>query len=236
MTFETETVLDRRRLRRRLSLWRVLAVIAAAPRRRASRCSRRPMAARGAAADRPRHHRGAHHRRPRPAAADQEGRRQPGGRRGDPDRQQPRRHHGGRRGAVRGDARARQEEAAGGAVRHGGHLGRLYRRPRHRPDRRSRQHHHRLGRRHLPVAGVLPAAGEARHQGQRDQERAAEGQPFAVPAARRARPGGGREDGGRIATLVPGSGAHPAQHRHRRACRAWSRAACSPAARRSPTS
>src|SRR5687768_8209533 len=30
MTFETEAVLDRRRLRRRLSLWRVLAVTAAA--------------------------------------------------------------------------------------------------------------------------------------------------------------------------------------------------------------
>src|SRR5204863_9377558 len=29
MTFETETVLDRRRLRRRVSLWRALAVIAA---------------------------------------------------------------------------------------------------------------------------------------------------------------------------------------------------------------
>ena len=29
MTLETETVLDRRRLRRRLSLWRALAVIAA---------------------------------------------------------------------------------------------------------------------------------------------------------------------------------------------------------------
>src|SRR4029079_5451135 len=29
MTFETETVLDRRRLRRRLSLWRGLAVVAA---------------------------------------------------------------------------------------------------------------------------------------------------------------------------------------------------------------
>jgi hypothetical protein len=28
MTFETETVLDRRRLRRRLSWWRALAVIA----------------------------------------------------------------------------------------------------------------------------------------------------------------------------------------------------------------
>ena len=28
MTFETETVLDRRRLRRRISLWRALAVIA----------------------------------------------------------------------------------------------------------------------------------------------------------------------------------------------------------------
>jgi hypothetical protein len=30
MTFETEAVLDRRRLRRRLSFWRVLAVMAAA--------------------------------------------------------------------------------------------------------------------------------------------------------------------------------------------------------------
>ena len=103
-------------------------------------------------------------------------------------------------------------------------------------DRRPRQHHHRLGGRHLPVAGVHAAAGEARHQGQRDQERAAQSQPLAVPAAGRGRQGGGRENGGRIATVVPEFGAHPARASTPRGCPAWSRAAYSPVATRSRTS
>ena len=68
MTFETETVLDRRRLRRRLSLWRGLAVLAAllafGLRRLLVRRGRGP---RRAAADRPRQPRGHHHRGPRQA-------------------------------------------------------------------------------------------------------------------------------------------------------------------------
>ena len=44
MAFETETVLDRRRLRRRLSLWRALAVIAALAGLRRSSSSRPPKA------------------------------------------------------------------------------------------------------------------------------------------------------------------------------------------------
>ncbi len=51
----------------------------------------------------------------------------------------------------------------------------LYRRARHRPHRGAWQHHHRLGRRHRAMAGVRRAARQARRQGERDKERAAQG-------------------------------------------------------------
>ena len=238
MTFETETVLDRRRLRRRLSLWRGLAVLAAilafglivfssaegvglTERRQIARVSLE----------------GHHHRGPRPAEALQAARREQAGRGGDPVHQQPRRHHHRRRGPVRGHPRAGQGQARGGADGNGGDLGRLHRRARHRPHGGARQHHHRLGRRHLPVGGGVPAARQARRQDERDQERAAEGQPLAVPADRRGRQGAwpSRWWRNRKRWFV-GLVADAPRHRHRQRRRASSRAASSPAARRSPTS
>ena len=156
MTFETEAVLDRRRLRRRLSFWRVLAVTAGvlalgfllfSSAQRAGLIEQRQIARvtiEGLITD------------------DRDVLRlikkigesskvagvilfvnSPGGT------------------TVGGEAlfEALRElarvEAAGGRVRDGRHLGRLHCRPRHGPDRRARQHHHRLGGRDLPVARVL---------------------------------------------------------------------------------
>ena len=107
---------------------------------------------------------------------------------------------------------------------------------RHRPHRGARQHHHRLGRRDLPVAGGFPADGQARRQDERDQERPAEGQPVAVPAGRRGGQGGSRADGGRIATLVRRPGGEPPRHRHGERCRPRAGPRLSRAARRLPTS
>ena len=55
-------------------------------------------------------------------------------------------------------------------------------------------------------AEVSQLHGQARRQDERDQERAPEGQPVAVPARRRGGQGGGRADGGRVAALVRGPG------------------------------
>ncbi len=234
MSFETEAVLDRRRLRRRLSLWRA-----------AGRGRRPPGGG-------PAHLLLRRARRPRRAEGRSPASRIEGLITEDRDLLQLIKKIGESKkvaavilfvnspGGTTAGGEAlfealrdpRQDQAGGGAVRHGRDLGRLHCRPRHRPDHRARQHHHRLGRRHLPVAGVLRAAREARHQDERDQERPAQGQSVAVPAARRARQGRGREDGGRIQALVRGPGADPARHRHRRAWRAWSRGASSPGARR----
>ena len=153
MSQDTETVLDRRRLRRRLALWRAAAIAGLALVIGSLAFGASGSRPRRTPADRPRHHRGHDHRGPRSARAAEEaqGRQERRGRARV--RQQPRRHDDRRRRPVRGAARRRQEEAGRRPVRHRRGLGRLHRRPRHRPHRRARQHDHRLGRRDHPVAG-----------------------------------------------------------------------------------
>ena len=108
MAFETETVLDRRRLRRRLSLWRG----AGGDRRRSSpsgsSSSRLPKASASPSAGRSRAS-ASRASSPRTATSCkllQAARRRQAGRGGDPVHQQPRRHHDRRRSPVRGDPRA----------------------------------------------------------------------------------------------------------------------------------
>ena len=176
MVLDAESVIDRRRLKRRLTAWRIAAVALGllllgalllndpnmvgsaghlAPRRAPDRDGR-------------------HHRRPQDARADRQGRQVGPGQGRHRRHQQSGRHHDRRRGDVRRHQAARREEAGGGRVRDACHLRRLYHRARHRPHLRLRQHHHRLGRRDLPMGrGDRPLA-HARHQGRGGEERPAE--------------------------------------------------------------
>ena len=106
-----------------------------------------------------------HHRRPQDERADRKGRQVRPGQGRHPRHRQSRRHDHRRRGDVRRRAPPRREEAGGRRLRHARHLRRLYRRARHRPHLRLRQHHHRLGRRHLPMGEVTELLQHARHQG-----------------------------------------------------------------------
>ena len=238
MTFETETVLDRRRLRRRLSL------VARACRG----CrARSPSASSSSQVDRI----GLTERRQiarvtieglitedrdqlkllKQLAENQAGRRR------DPVHQQPRRHHHRRRGAVRGASASSP-----------------------RPSRWSRQigtvatsaaYIAGLATDHIVARGntitgsvgvifqwaevsqLLDKLGVKMNEIKSGPLKA---NPSPFQPLDEAGTVGRRADGRRIQALVRRPGRHAPQHRHAAACRAWSRAACSRAARRSPTS
>ena len=154
MSMDAEQIVDRRRLRRKLSFWRVIAFVALAvvivgglivAAGRETFVRARPPA------DRPRHHLRLHHRRSRAERAprqDRQRRRRQGRHRVD---RLDRRRHGRRRSALRGPAQARRQEADRRHHRHRRRLGRLHGGDRHRPCRRPAELDHRLDRRDLPV-------------------------------------------------------------------------------------
>ena len=110
----------------------------------------------------------------------------------------PGRHHDRRRGLVRRRTPAGRQEAGGRGRRHARHLRRLYRRARHRPHLRLRQHHHRLGRRDLPMGRRDRAAAHDRRQGRGSEERPVEGSAEPVRARRREGARARRGDGAGI--------------------------------------
>ena len=178
MSMTADQIVDRRRLRRKLTFWRVVGFLAILDRHR--RCRHRPCRARrlsadSGAADRPDHHFRLHRQRPqsrRDAGQARQDRRRQGRHRF---HRFDRRLHRRRRGALRGHPQAGGEEADGRHHRHLRRLGRLHDRDRHRPHRGAAHLDHRLDRRALPVSGSQRPAQEPRRQGRGHQERPAQG-------------------------------------------------------------
>ena len=218
MSLDADAIVDRRRLRRKLTFWRVLAalivllaaggfVLLLVPGNRllARRRLYRPHQGHRPDPQQPRPGRGAR-------AAGQVARQ---GR--DRAYRQPRRHHRRLAAALRRAACLAGQEADGGGGRRAGRLRRLYRGAGLRPHHRPRYLDRRLDRRAVPVSQLHRGAENARHQGRiRSNPARSRPRPSASsrPARRRAPPS--RRS---CSTPMPGS-------------RTW----CRPAARWTPPS
>ncbi len=218
MSLDADSIVDRRRMRRKLTFWRVFAVLVAIGAVIAIGVALRApgtgMLTADRRFDRPRHHYGPDPRRPGArrgaGAAGQVAR---AGR--DRAHQQPRRHHLRLGATVRRADAAEGAEAAGGRGRRACGVGRLHRRDRRRPHRRAGDLAGRLDRRAVPVSERHRSAEDARRQGRGDQIVAAQG---GAERLRADLAGGARGDrGDRLGFLRlvprPGEGPPPARRR-----------------------
>ena len=178
MSLDADLIVDRRRMRRKLTFWRVVTVLVAI------------VAVVGAGVVFT-GHRGAitggpggaiarvtiegliRGSRQRAEALDRLARIQRQG--GDRPRQQPGRHRGRLRGALRLADQAQGQEADGGGGGRACRLRRLYRGDGVRPHRGAAERHRRLDRRHLPVSQCHRASEDDRRPGRDHQVLAAQG-------------------------------------------------------------
>ncbi len=207
MSLDSDVIVDRRRLRRKLTFWRVLAALVAI----AAIVGHRRVASPGGRGtlldcrlDRPRQYRGPDPQRPgagRGAGAAGE---LAGGRRHRA-YQFARRHHGGLRAALRFAGAAEGEEAAGRGGRGAGRLRRLHHGDRGRPHRRPADLAGRLDRRAVSIPELHRASEDGRRQGRRSEIVAAESSAQRLRADQSGGPRGARIRWSRIPT--PGSAA-----------------------------
>ena len=179
MSLDADLIVDRRRMRRKLTFWRVVTVLVAIvavvgagvvftgrrgaivrrPRRDASPGSTSKGLIRG--------------NRQRVEALDRLAQVERQG--GDRAHQQPGRHRGRLRGALRFADQAEGQEADGGGGGRARGLRRLYRRAGVRPHPGAAERHRRLDRRHLPVSQRHRASEDDRRAGRKHQILAAQG-------------------------------------------------------------
>ena len=164
-TSAADYLVDRRRLRRQLGVWRIVAFVAAALAIIAlgARLFRR-RGRRRRSAHRPPHDLRLHRRQRRNAEADPRGARFAEGRRSAGPHRQPRRRHRGFGRDLRRIASIGGEKTGGGGGRRHGGVRRLYRRARRRSHFRPRQFNRRLDRRADRISQRFGADGQGRGQ------------------------------------------------------------------------